>query len=137
LWILLVSHANQQNRLSMANQIAIPSVGPACVRPRRPGGRCKDAAIVTKPLPGLQLLPNVYQDIRRLRTAALHALGRRGVSRADNRCDNRGSGELVCLEITTQAGVTGTSLMPELAAYAGITFDELVQWMVADASTRR
>jgi D-alanine-D-alanine ligase len=27
--------------------------------------------------------------------------------------------------------------VPELAAYAGITFDELVRWMVHDASTNR
>jgi D-alanine-D-alanine ligase len=27
--------------------------------------------------------------------------------------------------------------VPELAAYAGITFDELVQWMVEDASINR
>jgi len=27
--------------------------------------------------------------------------------------------------------------VPELAAYAGITFDELVRWMVEDASTDR
>ena len=31
--------------------------------------------------------------------------------------------------------MTETSLVPELAAYAGITFDELVRWMVEDAST--
>jgi D-alanine-D-alanine ligase len=33
--------------------------------------------------------------------------------------------------------MTETSLVPELAAYAGIAFDELVQWMVEDASTNR
>jgi D-alanine-D-alanine ligase len=33
--------------------------------------------------------------------------------------------------------MTETSLVPELAAFAGITFDELVQWMVEDASTSR
>ena len=43
----------------------------------------------------------------------------------------------VCLEVNTQPGMTETSLVPELAAYAGVTFDELVQWMVEDASTKR
>ena len=84
-----------------------------------------------------QLLPNVYQEVRRLTLAAHNALGCRGVSRADFRYDDRGTGELVCLEVNTQPGMTETSLVPELAAYAGITFDELVRWMVEDASTNR
>jgi len=33
--------------------------------------------------------------------------------------------------------MTETSLAPELAVFAGITFDELVQWMVQDASLGR
>ena len=83
------------------------------------------------------ILPNVYQEVRRLALAAHSALGCRGVSRADFRYDDRGSGKLACLEVNTQPGMTETSLVPELAAYAGITFDELVQWMVEDASTSR
>jgi len=84
-----------------------------------------------------QILPNVYQEVRRLTLAAHGALGCRGVSRADFRYDDRGTGKLVCLEINTQPGMTETSLVPELAAYAGITFDELVRWMVEDASINR
>jgi D-alanine-D-alanine ligase len=84
-----------------------------------------------------QILPNIYQEVRRLSLAAHSALGCRGVSRADFRYDERGTGKLICLEINTQPGMTETSLVPELAAYAGITFDELVQWMVEDASTNR
>ena len=84
-----------------------------------------------------QILPNVYQEVRKLTLAAHNALGCRGVSRADFRYDDRGTGELVCLEVNTQPGMTETSLVPELAAYAGIAFDELVQWMVQDASTNR
>jgi D-alanine-D-alanine ligase len=83
--------------------------------------------------------PFVYQEARRLALAAHHALGCRGVSRADFRYDDRveGTGGLVCLEVNTQPGMTETSLVPELAAHAGITFDELVQWMVEDASLNR
>ncbi len=84
-----------------------------------------------------QILPNVYQEVRRLSLAAHNALGCRGVSRADFRYDDRGTGELVCLEVNTQPGMTETSLVPELAGYAGISFDELVRWMVEDASTNR
>jgi len=83
------------------------------------------------------ILPNVYQEVRRLSLAAHSALGCRGVSRADFRYDDQGTGKLVCLEINTQPGMTETSLVPELAAHAGMTFDELVRWMVEDASTNR
>ena len=83
------------------------------------------------------ILPNVYQEVRRLSLAAHDALGCRGVSRTDFRYDDRGTGELICLEVNTQPGMTETSLVPELALYAGITFDELVRWMVEDASTNR
>jgi D-alanine-D-alanine ligase len=81
----------------------------------------------------------VYQQVRRLALAAHRALGCRGVSRADFRYDDRieGTGGLVCLEVNTQPGMTETSLVPELAAHAGITFDELVQWMIEDASLNR
>ena len=97
----------------------------------------KYAAGGSKHLLPAQILPNIYQEVRRLSLAAHNALGCRGVSRADFRYDDRGTGELVCLEVNTQPGMTETSLVPELAAYAGITFDELVQWMVQDASTNR
>jgi D-alanine-D-alanine ligase len=81
----------------------------------------------------------VYQQARRLALAAHRALGCRGVSRADFRYDDRieGVGGLVCLEVNTQPGMTETSLVPELAAHDGISFDELVKWMVEDASLNR
>jgi D-alanine-D-alanine ligase len=85
------------------------------------------------------LKPNVYQEVRRLALLAHQALGCRGVSRADFRYDDRmeGTQGLVCLEVNTQPGMTETSLVPELAADAGIGFDELVEWMVGDASLDR
>jgi D-alanine-D-alanine ligase len=81
----------------------------------------------------------VYQQVRRLSLAAHRALGCRGVSRADFRYDDRveGTGGLFCLEVNTQPGMTETSLVPELAAHEGITFDELVRWMIEDASLNR
>ena len=97
----------------------------------------KYAAGGSKHLLPAPISPNVNQEVRRLTLAAHNALGCRGVSRADFRYDDRGTGELVCLEVNTQPGMTETSLVPELAAYAGIAFDELVRWMVEDASINR
>jgi D-alanine-D-alanine ligase len=85
------------------------------------------------------ILPFVYQEARRLALKAHRALGCRGVTRADFRYDDQAAGieGLVCLEVNTQPGMTETSLVPELAVHAGMTFDELVRWMVEDASLNR
>ena len=66
------------------------------------------------------------------------ALGCRGVSRTDFRWDEaRGLAGLILLETNTQPGMTPTSLAPEQAAQCGISFPELVRWMVEDASCNR
>ena len=85
------------------------------------------------------LKPNVYQRVQELALTAHQALGCRGVSRTDLRYDDTpgGSGEVVVLEVNTQPGMTATSLVPEMAAHAGHSFGELVQWMVEDASLNR
>jgi D-alanine-D-alanine ligase len=83
--------------------------------------------------------PEVYQACQRIALAAHQALGCRGISRADFRYDDSKPGleGLACLEVNTQPGMTETSLVPELAAHAGISFEELVSWMVEDASLDR
>jgi D-alanine-D-alanine ligase len=83
-----------------------------------------------------KIKPNIYHEVQRLTLVAHRALGCRGVSRADFRYDEP-KGELVCLEVNTQPGMTETSLVPELAAYVGVSFGELVSWMVEDASCDR
>ena len=86
-----------------------------------------------------KLSPLIYQRIQKLTARAHEALGCRGVSRTDFRLDERpdGSHDLVCLEVNTQPGMTPTSLVPEMAAHAGISFRALVSWMVEDASCGR
>jgi D-alanine-D-alanine ligase len=81
----------------------------------------------------------VYEACRRLALEAHNALGCRGVTRADFRYDDTRPGldGLACLEVNTQPGMTETSLVPELAQHAGISFEELVSWMVEDASLER
>jgi D-alanine-D-alanine ligase len=81
----------------------------------------------------------IYEECRRLSLAAHRALGCRGVTRSDFRYDDSATGAtgLFCLEVNTQPGMTETSLVPELAQHAGTTFEELVSWMVEDASLDR
>jgi D-alanine-D-alanine ligase len=80
----------------------------------------------------------VYREVQRLALAAHRALGCRGVTRSDFRFDDSlGAKGLFCLEVNTQPGMTETSLVPELAAHEGISFEDLVKWMVEDASLDR
>ena len=86
--------------------------------------------------------PVPHEIYRRCQTYAMkahQALGCRGITRSDFRYDDTHSeaGELIMLEINTQPGMTGTSLVPELARHAGHSFEELVTWMVNDASLNR
>ncbi len=95
-----------------------------------PGG---STHILPAKIPG-----DVYEEVRRLTLAAHQALGCRGVSRADFRWDeSKGVAGLACLEVNTQPGMTQTSLVPELAAHAGTPFDDLIAWMIEDASVDR
>ncbi len=65
-------------------------------------------------------------------------LGCRGLSRTDFRWDEaRGLAGLYLLETNTQPGMTPTSLSPEQAIAAGISFAELCDWLVRDASCNR
>ena len=86
-----------------------------------------------------QISSIIYQNVRMLALRAHQALGCRGVSRSDFRYDDRleGTQGLICLEVNTQPGMTATSLVPEMAAYAGMDFQSLVRWMVEDASCNR
>jgi D-alanine-D-alanine ligase len=81
----------------------------------------------------------VYRRTQQLALGAHMALGCRGVSRADFRYNDTPGGEqeLILLEVNTQPGMTATSLVPELAAHAGHSFEQLVAWMVNDASVNR
>ena len=69
---------------------------------------------------------------------AHRALGCRGLSRTDFRWDEtRGLAGLVLLETNTQPGMTPTSLAPEQARHAGLSFPDLCDWIVKDASCNR
>jgi D-alanine-D-alanine ligase len=79
---------------------------------------------------------SVTQEALALAERAHAALGCRGVSRTDFRYDDS-KGRLIVLEVNTQPGMTPTSLVPEQAAYKGMSFRALVRWILEDASCGR
>ena len=87
--------------------------------------------VVPADLPG-----RVTQAVMDAALKAHQALGCRGVTRSDFRYDDE-KDRLVILETNTQPGMTPTSLVPEQAAHLGISFVELVSWMIEDASCPR
>ena len=61
-------------------------------------------------------------------------IGCRGVTRSDFKFLNN---KFYLLEINTQPGMTKLSLVPEIAAYRGISFLELIEWIMQDASKKK
>mgnify|MGYP001218366481 FL=1 len=61
-------------------------------------------------------------------------IGCKGVTRSDFKYFN---GKFYLLEINTQPGMTKLSLVPEIAAHHGMSFIELIAWILKDASTKR
>ena len=82
------------------------------------------------------LPPAVFERALRLAERAHDAIGCRGVTRSDFRYDDL-KDVLVLLEVNTQPGMTPTSLVPEQAASFGMGYDDLVRWIVEDASCPR
>ena len=77
-----------------------------------------------------QLPQDIYDEAMRISVLAHKTLGCRGISRADMRYDGK---NLYLLEVNTQPGMTPTSLVPEQASYANISFENLVVWLVEHA----
>ena len=61
-------------------------------------------------------------------------IGCKGVTRSDFKYFK---GKFYLLEINTQPGMTKLSLVPEIAAYKGITFIELIEWILKDAKKNK
>ncbi len=74
----------------------------------------------------------VAERAKQVALAAHHALGCRGASRADFRFDDA-TGRLALLEVNTQPGMTPTSLLPEQAAQAGISYAALCELLLREA----
>jgi len=80
-------------------------------------------------------LPKVKMDVvMNMAYKAHKVIGCRGVTRSDFKFFND---KFYLLEINTQPGMTKLSLVPEIAAYKGISFLELIEWIMQDASKKK
>jgi D-alanine-D-alanine ligase len=72
-----------------------------------------------------RLSPARIANIESLALAAYRALGCRGYARVDFIASERDNDQL--LEVNTLPGLTRTSLLPKIAAHAGLPFNQLVE----------
>ena len=91
--------------------------------------RAKTQHIIPVDLPKRKL-----NEVMNMALKAHNKIGCKGVTRSDFKYFN---GKFFLLEINTQPGMTKLSLVPEIAAYKGISFIELIQWILKDASKKK
>ncbi|MDA0971946.1 MAG: D-alanine--D-alanine ligase [Proteobacteria bacterium] len=89
----------------------------------------------TKHIMPADLEKKTYKKVLQLALKAHQCLKCKGITRSDFRVtkDNK----IFILETNTQPGMTNLSLVPEIAEYKGISFKQLVKWIVLDASLNR
>ena len=88
----------------------------------------------TKHIIPVDLPLNKFKEVMDMAFKAHEAIGCKGVTRSDFKFLN---GKFYLLEINTQPGMTKLSLVPEIAAFNKISFKELIEWILKDASTKR
>jgi len=88
----------------------------------------------TKHIMPASLTKKKYKEALFLGKKAHKALKCKGITRSDFRFFKN---KFYLLETNTQPGMTNLSLVPEIAQYYGISFEDLVDWMAKDASCNR
>ena len=88
----------------------------------------------TKHIIPVNLSKNNFAKIMSIAFKAHNLVGCRGVTRSDFKFYK---GKFYLLEINTQPGMTSLSLVPEIAAYKGINFLELIKLILKDASIQK
>lgn len=74
-----------------------------------------------------------YQEAMEVAYKAHLVLRCNGISRADFRYDHEGDGRLYLLEVNTQPGMTPLSIAPEIARHRGMSFNDLIEYLVQRA----
>ena len=82
----------------------------------------------------VELEKKKLDEVLNLALKAHKILGCRGVTRSDFKFHKN---KFYLLELNTQPGMTKLSLVPEIAAFRGISFYKLLNWIVNDASINR
>ena len=88
----------------------------------------------TKHIIPVNISKSDLQKVTNITRKAHQLIGCRGVTRSDFKFYKE---KFYLLEINTQPGMTKLSLVPEIANYVGISFIQLIEWILKDASINR
>ena len=88
----------------------------------------------TKHIIPVDLSKKKLNEVLNISLKAHQLIGCKGVTRSDFKFEN---GKFYLLELNTQPGMTKLSLVPEIAAFKGISFIKLIEWMLNDASKKK
>ena len=91
-------------------------------------------AAKTKHIMPADLKKSKYQEVLQIAKRAHNALDCKGITRSDFKFFKN---QFYLLEINTQPGMTNLSLVPEIANYKGISFENLVKKILLNASINR
>jgi len=96
---------------------------------------CKYTAGMTDYIMPAEISKEKYAEVLDLAAKCHKAVGARGVSRIDFILNNKdgGDNEFYLLEVNTHPGFTATSLVPKIAKHVGISFEEIVEYLVRTA----
>ena len=82
----------------------------------------------------MRLSKTKYAEVLKIAKKTHNAFKCRGVTRADFKFYKN---KFYLLEINTQPGMTSLSLVPEIANYKGINFNQLIEEIIKDASINK
>jgi len=91
-------------------------------------------AAKTKHIMPANLKKSKYKEVLQIAKKAHNALDCKGITRSDFKFFKN---QFYLLEINTQPGMTNLSLVPEIANYKGISFEDLVEKILLNASINR
>ena len=151
---------NKKNLISSIKKL-VKKYGRVMIEQYIPGQEIQVANINGKPLGAIELIPKrqfydykakytksaktkhimparlsklKYLEVLNIAKKTHNAFKCRGVTRADFKFYK---GNFYLLEINTQPGMTSLSLVPEIANYKGINFEQLVEKILLDASINK
>lgn len=134
--ILLVEKyiAGQEIQVAVLNGRALGAIE---VRPKHLfyDYECKYTAGMTDYIMPAEVSAEKYAEVLKIAEKCYEVAGCSGVVRIDYILNNKNGGDnkFYCLEINTHPGFTATSLVPKIAKYAGISFEEIIEYLIKSA----
>jgi D-alanine-D-alanine ligase len=116
------------------------SLGAIEVRPKKLfyDYECKYTAGMTDYIMPAEVTQEKYQEILQIAQKIHNDFGCRGISRIDFILNNKNGGDnqFYFLEVNTHPGFTATSLVPKIAKHVGISFEEIVDYLIKSAKCK-